>query len=138
MTDQLPPRTFGNIDPKKKRRESFTLRGLYEFDVLDRDGDVIHAEDDIWEETFTCLSKVPAAALDKLITSMGMSRGEMSFDNLHICGFLRDCLMPKDRERWDALLADEARPVDLNEDLGPILDMLTNGLFGRPTRPPSR
>lgn len=125
-------RTFGNIDPKKKKRQSFTLQGLYEFDV---DG---HSEDEVWTETFTCLSKVPAKVLDKLITSMGVSKGEVSFDNLHICGFLRDCLIPADRPRWDALLDDEARLVDLDGDLSPILDLLTGGLFGRPTQPPSR
>jgi hypothetical protein len=130
MSDQLP-RTFGNIDPAKKKRESFTLQGLYEFDV---DG---HAEDEVWSEEFTCLSKVPAKALDKLIASMGSSGGEVSFDNLHICGFVRACLVPKDRGRWDALLDDDARPVDLNDDLGPILDLLTKGVFGRPTKPPS-
>jgi hypothetical protein len=137
MSDQ-GVRTFGNIDPKKKKRQSFTLRGLYEFDVEGPDGEVLHKEDDVWEETFTCLSKVPAATLDKLITSMGVNRGEVSFDNLHICGFLRDCLVPKDRLRWDVLLSDDSRPVDLTDDLGPVLDLLTNGLFGRPTQPPSR
>jgi hypothetical protein len=137
MSDQ-GVRTFGNIDPKKKRRQTFTLQGLYEFDVEGPDGEVLHKEDDVWEETFTCLSKVPAKVLDKLVASMGMSRGEVSFDNLHICGFLRACLVPQDRDRWDTLLDDEARIVDLDEDLSPILDLLTNGLFGRPTKPPSR
>ena len=137
MSDQ-GVRTFGNIDPTKKKRTSFTLQGLYEFDVLADDGEVLHKEDDVWTETFTCLSKVPAKVLDKLITSMGVSRGEVSFDNLHICGFLRDCLVPVDRPRWDALLDDDARLVDLDGDLSPILDLLTGGLFGRPTKPPSR
>lgn len=137
MSDQ-GVRTFGNIDPKKKKRPSFKLQGLYEFDVEDDDGEVLHKEDDVWEESFTCLSKVPAKVLDKLIASMGVSRGEVSFDNLHICEFMRKCLLPKDRDRWDALLDDDARLVDLDEDLSPILDLLTKGLFGRPTQPLSR
>lgn len=130
-------RTFGNIDPKKKKRPEFKLQGLYEFDV-EVDGEVLHKEDEVWQESFTCLSKVPAKVLDKLITSMGMSQGQVSFENLHICGFLRACLVPADRPRWDALLDDDARIVDLDEDLSPILDLLTGGLFGRPTKPPSR
>ncbi len=129
-------RTFGNVDPKKKHRTSFTLQGLYEFDVMDADGETLHAEDDEWREEFTCLSKVPAAALDNLVASVGMQGKAVSFANLQICGFLRSCLVPKDRPRWDALLADDARPVDLGDDLTPILDLLTNGLFGRPTSPP--
>ncbi len=137
MSD-LPVRTFGNIDPKKKLRPEFKLQGLYEFDVTGDGGEVLHHEDEVWTEKFTCLSKVPAKVLDKLVASMGMSRGEVSFDNLHICGFLRACLVPTDRDRWDALLDDEARIVDLDEDLSPILDLLTGGLFGRPTKPPSR
>lgn len=125
-------RTFGNIDPTKKKREKFTLQGLYEFDTAD------HAEDEVWTEEFTCLSKVPAKVLDSLISSVAMGKaGEVSFDNLRICGFLRACLIPADRPRWDALMDDDARLLDLNDDLGPILDVLSGGVFGRPTTPPS-
>lgn len=132
MSDQ-GVRTFGNIDPTKRKRESFTLQGLYEYDV---DG---HAEDEAWSETFECLSKVPAKVLDNLISSVGMGKsGSVSFENLQICGFIRSCLHPKERQRWDTLMDDDARPLDLNEDLGPILDVLTNGIFGRPTPPPSK
>lgn len=130
-------RTFGNIDPKKKHRETFTLQGLYEFDTTDADG-TEHAEDEVWSEEFTCLSKVPAKVLDSLIASVAMGKdGGVSFDNLRICGFLRACLVPKDRPRWDVLMEDDARILDLNDDLGPILEVLAGGVFGRPTTPPS-
>lgn len=132
-----PTRTFGNVDPSKKHRQTFTLQGLYEFDTTDAAG-VDHSEDEVWSEEFTCLSKVPAKVLDSLISSVSMGKaGEVAFDNLRICGFIRACLLPKERPRWDALMDDEARILDLNEDLGPILDVLSGGVFGRPTPPPS-
>lgn len=131
-------RTFGNIDPSKRKRKSFTLQGLYDYDVEGPDGEVLHKEDDTWQETFECLSKVPAKVLDNLIASVGVSKsGAVSVDNLQICGFLRSCLLPRDRPRWDALLDDDARVLDMGDDLVPVMEELTGGLFGRPTPPPS-
>lgn len=129
-------RTFGNIDPSKRKRETFTLQGLYEYDV-EMDGEVLHKEDDQWSETFECLSKVPAKVLDGLISSVGISKsGAVSVDNLRVCGFIRSCVHPRDRQRWDALMDDDARVMAL-DDLVPIMEVLTGGLFGRPTPPPS-
>lgn len=134
----MAQRTFGNVDPQAKKRESFTLQGLYEFDVKGPDGEVLHKEDDVWQEEFRCLSVVPAGALDRLISSVSVTdTGALRFQSLRVVDFLSGCLKPDDRERFQALLDDDARPVDLARDLIPVMETLAGPLLGRPTQPPS-
>jgi hypothetical protein len=134
-------RTFGSIDPARNRREKeqFTLQGLYEFDVKDRrTGDVVHVEGEEWSETFTCLRNPPAGVLDDLVASVGYDdRGNERYDRLSIVRFLRGVVVPDDEDRLNDVLRDKARPLDLQDDVGPLFLDLCKRLGGRPTTPPS-
>lgn len=134
----MAQRTFGSIEPKAKDRSSFTLQGLYEFDVTAPDGEVMHKEGDVWQESFRCLSVVPAGALDRLIASVSVTdTGGLRFQSLRVVDFLTACLMPDDRKLFRILLDDDSRPVDLAEQLIPVMEWLAGPLLGRPTPPPS-
>ena len=131
-------RTFGSVDQKQTERSTFDLQGLYDFDVEGPDGEVLHKEGDPWKETFALLRVVPSLALDKLIASVSVTEsGAMRFADLRVIDFLRACLRPSDRPAFQSLLEDDSRPVDLAEDLIPVMQWLAGPLLGRPTVPPS-
>lgn len=134
-------RTFGSIDPearKKRPVEQFTLQGLYEFDVKDRAGKVVHSEDEQWSETFTCLRNPPAGVLDEMVASVGYDRaGNEQYNHLSIVRFLRGVVIPADEQRLVDLLNDKARSLDLQDDIGPMFLDLCERLGARPTTPPS-
>lgn len=134
-------RTFGSIDPearKKRTAEQFTLQGLYDFDVTDRSGTVVHAEDEQWSETFTCLRNPPAGVFDDMIASVGYDRaGNEQYNQLSIVRFLRGVVIPNDETRLVDLLNDKARSLDLQDAIGPMFLDLCERLGKRPTTPSS-
>jgi hypothetical protein len=133
----LVHRSFGSIEAKPKDRPTFDLQGTYEFDVTSEDGEVLHKEGEPWKEEFTCLSILPAGVLDKLISTVSTTEtGALRFHSLHVAAFLSRCLMPESRDRFVALLDDDARPVDFEALLG-VMDWLAGPTLGRPTTPPS-
>lgn len=132
-------RTFGSTDPSKKAPpETFKLVGLYQFDVKDRSGKVIHHEDEPWEETFTCLRVAPPGVLDDLMSAtQGGADGVVAWDRLSMIRFCKGVVIPDDEDRLDKLLRDKARGIDLQNTMGPLMMDLAERLGGFPTAPPT-
>lgn len=133
------PRTYGSVDPNRQRnpQRKFTLQGLYEFDVKDHTGKVVHAEGEPWSETFTCLRNPPPAVLDDLMaTTTASAKGVTAWDKASLLAFVRGVVVPDDEDRLEAVLRDKARPMDLQDDFGPLVMDLAEAL-GHPTEPPS-
>lgn len=132
------PRTFGSVDPaRRKEAAQFTLQGLYEFDVKDAAGQVVHAEGEAWQETFTCLREAPPGVLDDLMATTGQSpTGAVRWNQLSVVRFLRGMLVPADEAKFDALMHDKARPLDFRESIFPLMDHLSNEVLGFPTMQP--
>lgn len=133
------PRTYGSVDRNRQRnpQRKFTLQGLYEFDVRDAAGKVVHQEGEEWQETFTCLRNPPPAVLDDLMrTTTASAKGVTAWDKASLVAFVTGVVVPEDEARLEALLRDKARPMDLQEDFGPLVMDLAEAL-GHPTAPPS-
>lgn len=128
---------------------SFTLRGKRQSSGAD------------WEETFTCWGRIAPAALVDLALAMKVTPdGKREWSSAAVISFIRRALMDPpaadtngdtdpeteramtqkamtQKARWAVLTNDSDRPLDIQEDLGPILMWLAEEYTGRPTQPPS-
>lgn len=119
----MAPRTFGSVDPAaRKEAIQFTLQGLTFPDGLP------------WEETFSCLPSAPAGVLDDFVQAAGAFDGSNIWTAPSLTGFLRSVMLDADVERFDGLLHDKSRIVEL-QDLGELVMWLSSELMGRPTPP---
>lgn len=88
-----------------------------------------------WEETFTVLQHVPPAALVTLsIAATVTPDGDIAWNSVSVVRFLRNVLVPSDEARWDALMLDKLRRVDVNA-LADVMFYITGEKAGRPTGP---
>jgi hypothetical protein len=113
--------------PTKADEVTFELTGQFTSD-----------DTQTWSEHFACIGLAPAGALDDLTTSITISptTGARRYDTLSCMAFLRQVLVPEDRERFEALAHDGDRIVGLIDLVG-IVAWLSDELTLRPTRPSS-
>lgn len=111
-----------------------------------------------WSETFKCWPRIAPQAMADLALAMRVTpEGERIWNAGAVIGFVRRALMdvepvavngetpPFDptqmaksqRGRWQALVNDSDRALNMQDDLGPILLWLAEEYTGRPTEPPS-
>lgn len=121
-------RTFGTQTPTGEappELHEFTLQGVGQL------------SNEPWSETFRCLTKAPASALDDLARSIGMNeRGEQVWNQVSLLRFFFTVLHPDDEERFDKLVRDKDRTVDIGQ-LGDVMLWLSSEYGDRPTQPPS-
>lgn len=86
-----------------------------------------------WKESFTCVPVAPAGVLDDLASSMGSDqRGNRVWNVPSLLGFMRGILVDEDVDRFEALMRDKDRAVDL-KDLGEIMLWVSEELVDRPS-----
>lgn len=114
--------------PRRDQRYSFTLAG----DRTDNDGEYTGEE---WEESFTCLPTIPGSALEILSKAVGVNAaGEQVYNRPSVIGFLRATLPPTDQARFDALVVDPHRTVEL-EVLAQVMRVINDKVVNRPSTP---
>ena len=120
-------RTFSSrIDPDRAPT-TFTLDG----DRVDGKG---RPTGEMWSEDFTALPKVPSVALDDLAQSVRIdSKGRQAYNAPSVLNFLRRVIVPDDLERFEALVSDPARNVELDL-MADVMNWLVDELGGRPTK----
>lgn len=93
---------------------------------------------DEWREEFWLLPLAPVGAVDDLMASITLTDdGRLSYRQTSLLRFFRGVLVEEDVPRFEALMRDKDRAVDLST-LGEIMMELGEDMLGvRPTRPPS-
>lgn len=90
-----------------------------------------------WSERFKTVPVVPVGVIDALTSSMGTDdHGNTVFAQPSLLKFMRGLLYDEDIPRFDALMGDKNRAVDINT-LGEIMLWLAEEKTGRPTMPSS-
>lgn len=88
-----------------------------------------------WEETFTVVETLPPGALADLAFSITVTNdGEIKYNAVGVTRFLRAVIVPGDEQRWDALMRDKRRQVDLAV-LADVLMLVNGAKTNRPTGP---
>lgn len=131
--------TFGDITQGPRDPEPFTVQGMLLDpipavpEVTGPKGKVLQEgkpEVVAWSETFHVLPDPPAGALDSFVKGMRVDgQGRQVYDRVSMCGFIRDCLVPADEARWDALMGDKNRLLRIEvvaEVAGWIAGTVTN------------
>lgn len=86
-----------------------------------------------WVESFTAVPVAPPGVLDDVSTSMGVDdRGNRVWHTPSLLGFMRGVIVDDDVARFEALMRDKDRAIDIR-DLGEIMLWLTEELLGRPS-----
>lgn len=86
-----------------------------------------------WEESFTAVPVAPPGVLDDVASSMGIDdRGNRVWHTPSLLGFMRGVIVDDDVARFEALMRDKDRAIDI-KDLGEIMLWLTEELLGRPS-----
>lgn len=86
-----------------------------------------------WSESFTAVSVAPAGVLDDLASSMGVDdRGNRVWHSPSLLGFMRGIIVDDDVARFESLMRDKDRAVDIR-DLGEIMLWLSEELLDRPS-----
>ena len=87
-----------------------------------------------WTETFTSIDALPGAVLDAVAGSVSMGAdGEIqSINQAKAIPVLRQLIRPEDRHRFERLIADPDRAVEINALWGGAMYMVKE-LTGRPT-----
>lgn len=118
------------INPGAIEATSFTLEGQRL--TYDNAGNPVFGEQ--WTAgPFRCLPEIPARALNRLASSVGTNaRGEQVVNQLSVVDFLKDVIIPPDRDLFDALLDDDERQVPL-EKLVEVMSWVTEELGQRPS-----
>lgn len=121
----MAQRTFGTTDRRAKGLHEFTLEGVGQLDG------------ETWSETFRCIPKAPSAALDDLARSVGQDeKGQLIFNQVSLLRFFRQVMHPEDETKFDALVHDKNRAVEI-EELGEVMFWLAEVYTERPTVPSS-
>lgn len=125
-------KTYRSKAPKRKQVPTFTVEGPY-IDV-DAEGNVVESEEE-WSETFRCLPEAPGATLDDLVSAVSVDdEGNISFSRVSVLRFIRSVVVESDEQRWNEMVRDKRRLVDLDV-LGEIMMDLAAGYTGRPIGP---
>lgn len=125
-------KTYRTNRQAKRQVPTFTIAGYY-VDVTD-DGDVEETDEE-WSETFRCLPVAPGGALDDIAAAVSIDdQGRMTFNKVSVLRFIRAVLVEADEQRFDAVVRDKRRMVEL-EVLGEIMIDLSEGYTNRPTGP---
>lgn len=107
------------------------LQFVLEGDTLpDDDGNVEH-----WEETFTVVDKLPPGVLSDLTYAITVTDdGDIKYNAIGVTRFLRGVIEPADEKRWDALIRDKRRQVELSV-LADVMMLVNGAKSNRPTGP---
>lgn len=91
-----------------------------------------------WREEFWLLPTAPVGVVDDLLSSITLTEdGKLSYRQVSVLRFFRGILVDADVPRFEALMRDKDRVVDLGT-LGEIMMELGEEMLGvRPTLPPS-
>lgn len=90
-----------------------------------------------WSEHFTCVPTAPSGVLDDLASSMGTDgRGNTVWNQVSLLAFFRGVLLDDDVVRFQALVHDKDRLVELDL-LGEIMLWVADEVVGHPTQRPS-
>lgn len=90
-----------------------------------------------WREEFHLLPIAPVGCVDDLLSSMRITGdGRISYQQGPLVRFFRGVMLDADVARWETLIRDKDRAVDL-QTLGEIMDDLSESMLGLPTKPPS-
>lgn len=87
-----------------------------------------------WVEDFAVLGDIPQGPVGDLASMVTITKdGGIRYSALACTRFLRAVIVPEDEDRWDALLYDKDRPVNIDA-LGPVaLWAAGHASGGRPT-----
>lgn len=117
-------------------RKTFTAKPLVlaEPPTIDLEGPHTSDADKTWQESFTCLRVAPAAVLDVIAGSVNVNRaGQVTaIHQAQAIPILRELIVPTDIGRFEQLLADRDRVVDL-ATLWEAAMWVVGQLTGRPT-----
>lgn len=119
--------------PKSTKGPDFTVGGTL-YSISD-DGELVDTGKE-WSETFRCLPEAPGGALDDIAAAVSVNeRGEIAFSRVSVLRFIRDVLVPADEQRFEQMVRDKHKLLDLDL-LGAIMMDLSQELTGqRPTGP---
>lgn len=88
-----------------------------------------------WEETFTVLEEIAGQALESLARSAQIDdEGNIQWNKLALLRFLRAAIVPEDEDRWDRMMADKERVIDISL-VGDVVFDITKEKADRPTGP---
>lgn len=88
-------------------------------------------------EVFTTVVHLPPAVIDDVSSTVVINDDGVAYYQRHeTLKFLRTAICAADRDRWDALVRDPDRLVDLTA-LVSIMHWIAGTLLDRPTGPPS-
>lgn len=125
-------KTYRTNRQARRQVPTFTVAGWY-VDVTP-EGEVVESEEE-WEETFRCLPVAPGGALDDIAAAVSIDdHGRMTFNKVSVLRFIRAVLVEADEPRFDAMVRDKRRMVELDV-LGEIMIDLSEGYTNRPTGP---
>lgn len=125
-------KTYRTNRQQRRQVPTFTIAGYYA-DVTP-DGDVVESDEE-WEETFRCLPVAPGGALDDIAAAVSIDdHGRMTFNKVSVLRFIRAVLVEADEQRFDEVVRDKRRMVELDV-LGEIMIDLSEGYTNRPTGP---
>ncbi len=86
-----------------------------------------------WAESFTAVPVAPPGVLDDVASSMGVDdKGNRVWHTPSLLGFMRGILIDEDVSRFEKLMHDKDRAIDI-KDLGEIMLWLTEELLDRPS-----
>lgn len=91
-------------------------------------------EGEPWEEAFNVMAYPPQGALVDMAAGVRIVNGEITYQAASVVRFLRDVILPSEEARWDALMRDKERAVDV-EVLGTIMLWAAAVVADRPTGP---
>lgn len=138
----MPPRKFATGGHKRRTLppEQFTLEG--EHITPSNAGEVAESgaepKYEAWEETFTVRPVLPGGLVYDIATSVGVDdQGNLTYGRTAVMRFLHGAIIDADQGRFDQLMRDTDRVVEL-DDIGPVMLWIV-GLnnAGRPTGPQS-
>lgn len=136
----MAPRTFATKahERRSKPLEQFQLFGERMTPANADDVAATGAEPvyEPWEETFTVRAVLPGGLIADLVTAVGVDgEGNLTYGRSAVLKFMRSAVIDDDQARFDALMRDTDRVVEL-DDVGPVMLWIVgmnNG--GRPTGP---
>lgn len=122
--------TASSTESREAPSVPFTLGGVY------AQGRTGPGGSDTWEETFTVSSRLDARAAQWYASAFTIIEGKETINPPAIIQFLAIACIPESALRFQALIDDPDRLVDVDV-LGSVFTWLSDEVIARPTAPPS-
>lgn len=134
MVPPMAPRKFtaSTQESREARTEPFELEGVYAPGRHGPGGD----DDTTWSETFTVSSRLDARMAGWYAQAYTVIEGKQVINPPAVIQFLKMACVPESALRFEALVDDPDRLVDVKL-LGEVFGWLAEEVLDRPTPPPS-